>query len=596
MPRAMEASSPSRTPSRSYTEPDERRARLIRLGALGLWFVGMVAYGLPHAIWRHFHVDEIQIAYNVALWGVHRLDGYANYAAPFMVPLAWMIGGLSTTAAMLLVLRVAFFVVFMVNLIAIAVAQPYFRSRAGVLCVLAGVTLLHPFWEHGFEIRHDVLLVTGSILLYGIAQRVVRRRDAEPWVLLAAGAIAAAMLLNAYKGVVYCVPFSGVVLLAAVAPRWREGRARAGSALARVRSLARPLAWFAAGAAASVIISLGLLAVAGHLDEFGATMSRFSGGERPYRFSPGGELVRVALDSPLVYGAAILFAVLVAIDLVRQRLRIAGATALTAAFLAWNVAALFINPVPFPYNFIHITPFVFLAALDVLARIHIEAPRARRIAVAVALSAAALLFGRSWRTEPYMTRTNEAQLSYIRAAEAMTDPARDTVLDGVGLVLSRRPPHPDWMLHSLWMPAYRAGRRTSFAEMMIEHPSPVVIGSYRWGWLPSRDLAVLHERYVRLYPELFVLGSAVAGPAGEFAIHYPGRYFVHPADGKGPLAALRVDGATLAAPAALSLAPGLHRYSGAGQAGILVHWLGPTLDGPPAVLPLLPEGMMFTNE
>ncbi len=591
----MEASA-SRPPAPS-PEPTDARARLLRMSALGLWIVCMVSFGLPHAIWRHFHVDEIQIAYNVALWGVHDLDGYSNYAAPFMVPLAWLVGQLDTTASMLLVMRVAFFLLFLFNLIAIATAQPYFRSRAGVLAVLAGITLFHPFWEHGFEIRHDVLLVTGSILLYGIAQRIVRRRDAEPWVLATAGAIAAAMLLNASKGFLYGVPFSGVVLLAALVPRWRlRDRAARLPSRAALADLVGPLVWFAAGALASIAAGVGLLAAAGRLDDFGAALAGiFSAGESSYRFSPGGELVRVALDAPLVYGPAILFAGLVVFDAVRHR-RLAGATAVTAAFLLWNLVALYVNPVPFPYNFVHITPFVFLAALDVLARIRIEAPRARHLAVAVALAAAALLFGRSWFHSPYMTRTNEAQLSYIAAAEAMTDPARDTVLDGVGLVLSRRPPHADWMLHSLLMPGYRAGQRTSFAEMMLEHPSPVVIGNYRWGWLPARDLAMLHERYVRLYPELFVLGSAVTGPDGAFTIHYPGRYVIRPRSPVAHPVPLRVDGTAITTPAILQLPAGAHRYDGADPAGVVVHWLGPTLDEPPHVLPLEPQGMMFTNE
>ncbi len=393
----MEAAAPR--PTAMSPDSSEARARLLRVSALGLWIVCMVSFGLPHAIWRHFHVDEIQIAYNIALWGVHDLDGYSNYAAPFMVPLAWLVGLLDTTASMLLVMRVAFFLLFLFNLIAIATAQPYFRSRAGVLAVLAGITLFHPFWEHGFEIRHDVLLVTGSILLYGIAQRIVRRGEAEPWLLLVAGAIAAAMQLNASKGFLYGVPFSGVVLLAALVPRWRDRPAGDRSG-ARAR-LVGPLLWFAAGALVSIAACIGLLAAAGRLDDFSAAMAGiFSAGESSYRFSPTGELVRVALDAPLVYGAAILFLVLVAVDAVRLRLRLSGATAVTAAFLLWNLVALYINPVPFPYNFIHITPFVFLAALDVLARIDIAAPRARTIAVAGARGAAARQFGRSFVPTP----------------------------------------------------------------------------------------------------------------------------------------------------------------------------------------------------
>jgi hypothetical protein len=497
-----------------------------------------------------------------------------------MVPLAWIAGHLETSAAMLLALRVSFFALFLFVLVAIALGQPYFRGRAGKLATLAGVTLFHPLWEHGFEIRHDVILLAGSIVLYGLGQQVVARGRAAPWAMAAAGAAAAAMQLGAFKGFLYAVPFGGILLLTALRLHWPSPWKRR----------LEPIAWFAGGALATAAACLLLLVATGHLDEYGAVLGGFlRGGEQPYEFSPAGQLVRVALHSPLVYGAAIVFVALVAIDAVHLRGRVPGRTALTAAFLVWQLAALALNPVPFPYNFVHLAPFAYLAALDVLARVHVD--RARSVAVAAALSAAALLFARAWLHEPYLTRTNEAQLSYIRAAELMTDPARDTVLDGVGMVLSRRPPDRDWMVHSLWLDAYRAGLRSSFADMMLERPSPVVIGNYRWGWLTGRDLAVLNQRYVRLAPELYVLGSAPAGPAGPFAIHYPGRYLVRAAGGSGQL---RVDGQPVGGP--LQLAAGPHRYDGAGPRGILVHWLGPILDEPPTLLPLDPPGRMFTNE
>ncbi|HTE06922.1 MAG TPA: hypothetical protein VK824_12060 [Planctomycetota bacterium] len=562
-----------------------RSARLVHLAAAGVWLIGMVAIGLPHAIWRHVHVDEAQIAYNIALWGVHGLDSYTNYAAPFMVPLAWLIGPLDTTASMLLVLRTSFFLLFAWNLVAVAIAQPCFRSRSGRLAVLFGVTLFHPFWAHGFEIRHDAVLVAGSIALYGLAQHIVRRGRAARWVMIAAGAIGAAMQLDAYKGFLYVVPFGGTILVAAVATRWHEPP----------RCRLAPILWFAAGGLAAAAACVGLLAIAGHLDEYATVVGRFVGAAgASYRFSPVPELVRVALDAPLVYGPAALFLVVLAVDAARRR-RIAGPTAVTAVFLIWNLIALFINPVPFPYNFLHITPFVFLAALDLVSRISIAA-RARPLALAAALSAAALLFARSWRQDPFLTRTSEAQLSYAAAAEAMTDPATDTVLDGAGLVLSRRPPGPHWMLHSLWMADYRAGRRTSFGQMMIDQSSPVLLGNYRWSWLPAGDLAVRQARYVQLYPELWVLGSVVPGAAGEVAIHRAGRYMVRPRDPRDAAPALTVDGRPLPPTAVVALAVGSHHIAGAGGSGFVVHWLGPRLDQPPAVLPLVPSGQMFTNE
>jgi hypothetical protein len=75
------------------------RDRRLQFVLLGLWGVVVLAVGLPMVIARHFHADEIQVAYNIALWGVHDFPEASNYASPYMVPLVWLIGGLDTGAA-----------------------------------------------------------------------------------------------------------------------------------------------------------------------------------------------------------------------------------------------------------------------------------------------------------------------------------------------------------------------------------------------------------------------------------------------------------------------------------------------------------------
>jgi hypothetical protein len=193
----------------------------------------------------------------------------------------------------------------------------------------------------------------------------------------------------------------------------------------------------------------------------------------------------------------------------------------------------------------------------------------------VALVVMGLTFTHSFTRDRFMIRRNQVQLSYIAAAESLTGP-NDTVLDAVGMVLTRKPPHPDWMLLGRSMPYYHQGWRKTFARIMIDTPSPVLIDNLRWGWLPEEDLRVRDERYVAIRPGLFVLGQRLTRGAGQFVVHASGRYRVEGA---------RVDGRA----GMVDLTAGPHAYSDAEMGA--VYWLGPNgLTEPPLVQPLVFTG------
>lgn len=547
--------------------------------------MGVTALGLPRALGRHFHVDEFQVAYNAALSGVHHTPGDANFITPVVVCLGWLLGLLHSTRAMLGALRLCFFALFLLNLIACAWAQRYFTSRWGRLAVLVGATFFHPLWLNGFEIRQDVLVVGGSIFLYGLAQRLVDT-TATPsrWWFVAGGVVSALMQTNSIKAVVYWLPFATVVVGIGV---WR---ARASADARR----ARPVLGFFAGFAAGVVLTLVVLAATGRLSPYRAGFATFFGSVGDAnRFSPTPELLRLAFSSPLVFGFALVDVMLVALAVARRSC--SGRSWVTAIFLCWALVAVYLNPSPYPYNFVHVLPFVFFAALDAVARVELAGAKSS-IGTTLALGIVTLLiFVRSFTRDPFLTRSNEGQLSYIQAAEALTSPD-DTVLDAVGLVLTRRPPHADWMLHSQWMAAYRTGRRKQFADIMAERPSPVIIDNYRWTWLSDADLQARNDRYVRVDTRMFVLGRKLSGTSGEFVIHRAGRYRV---DARPEaLRRILIDGRTVPEGGIVEMGVGPHTYEGVDARGAVIHWIGPNgLDRLPQTLPLGSGGeAFFTNE
>lgn len=568
------------------------RARLGLVG-YGVWLALIAAVGLPLVLERHFHVDEIQIAYNIALWGVHHDPGASNYAQAFMVPLAWLVGRLDSSSSMLLALRMVFFALFLGGIVAMAELQPYFRGRGQRLVVLFAATLFFPLWHYGYEIRHDSLIALGAILMFGLTQTAVRREGVASWRLVAlAGAATGAILMMGAKAFMFAIPYGGLFLAVALV-RARAAAPRPGPGGMRRRLLT--LAAFFGGLVVSIGLSMALLAQGGTLGLYLGLLGGRGGLGQPYTFSPTRPLFDLAAGSPLVFGGAAVFLAVLAVSAARSRGRVPLRSAVTAAYLVWPVAVLYINPLPFSYNFVHIAPFVFMAGLDLAARVRLADAGSARVVVAGVLVASALLFARDVQSDPYTSSSNRTQLSYMAGAEALTDPARDTVLDGAGLVLSRRPPGDDWMLHSLFMADYRAGRRESFAQMMIEHPSPVVITNYRWGWLSAHDLDVLHQRYIKLARDFYVLGRRVKSAAGQFAIYHAGRYLVRDGDGSQPVG-ISIDGAALDGTGLVELAVGTHRFSGADEDGLLEYWVGPHLESPPMLIPPRPGHRLFLNQ
>ena len=557
------------------------RSRLLVLLGTGAWLLALVGVGLPRALERHFHVDEVQLAYDAALFGVHHLPDHATITSPIVIAMGSLLGSVESAQLMYGILRIGFFTLFTLALLACAWAQPYFRSAPGRLGVLVAATTFHPLWSNGFEIRADIITVTGSVTLYGLTQRAANGSTVPARSLFVGGLAAATMLAHSFKALAYAAVFGLVFIVISAVRDRRSGR-----------SPARAPLWFLAGVLAGAVVHGAVMFAAGGLPAYVHALIRFrSTMSNMTHFTPTAEVVRIVLDSPIVFGLAAVHVVLATVDLVKRKC--APSTLITLGFLAWSFAVLYVNPTPFAYNMVHLLPFVFFAALDAISRLRSTVAEGTTGVAASFACVWMLVFLRGWTADPFQTRSNAAQLSYVRAAEALTGP-RDSVLDGAGLVLSRPPPDKDWLLHSSRMPPYLRGERTSFTRMMIERPSPVIIDNYRWLWLTTEDLETRASRYVRLAPRLYVLGQELRTPSGDLHVHLRGRYrVVHGAD-------VRIDGVSVAHGGVLDLEVGAHPFSRGGEEPTLVHWLGPSelaaSDALGQIMTLGRAEAFFTNE
>jgi hypothetical protein len=548
-------------PAEPSTERELKRRLVLPVG-IGAWLVFMLAVGLPRALERHIHIDEVQLAYESALVRVHHAPELAMGTGSVLALAGFVLPLCDSTLTMFASLRLIFFAMFGVRLALMAWRQPYFTSAPGRVLVLGLVSLVHLQWQNGFEIRMDGLVAIGSIALYGLAQQAVDAPPANnPRPYVWAGLWAASMQAQAGKALLFWAPFS--LLFLAVATRNLSPKARI-----------RPAMTFVVAVAVGTALNLGVVFASGEGDLFLRGMlglRRYAGGAT--RFSPNLQMWRVLVDSPWLFGLAFLQPVLLVLSYVkrtepdrtaRQR------SAVTTAFLAWSFFALYLNPAPYAYNFVHILPFVTFAGLDTAAWVMRRSGRFARLAAVAMAAPVVLMFVHAWQTDPFMLRTNSAQLSYARAAEALTS-GNDTVLDAAGLVLTRKPPDKDWYLHSLRMAGYRDGRFRRFASILRETPSPVLIDNYRWEWLSREDLLTRSARYVKLAPRLFVLGQNLNEPEGELGIHLRGTYRAV----SKPPQAIMIDGVEHEDGSTFTLDVGEHPFVRTNEGVTIVHWIGP---------------------
>jgi hypothetical protein len=319
-------------------------------------------------------------------------------------------------------------------------------------------------------------------------------------------------------------------------------------------------------------------------------------------FKPWNTLGRLLWQTPLLLALTLAACCVVATELIRRRK--AGLSwegdLPEAMLLAGALAALMINPTPFPYNLIHIVPYAFLLAYryaDALWRRCRD--RTQLLAFAAALVVLVHFVPFVITTKRHSDQPNARQHMLMRLAEDMTDPKKDPVYDAAGMVPTRRSVHYRWFLHSLNIRDMVKNPGSRVRDMLAARPAAVFIPSYRTDWLPPEDHDFIEERYVSLADDFWVLGSVLPAGGGDFEIFHPGRYRIvrlKPAvflDTERISKALALDEISVVGtlngtnisnePVALSL--GVHRIETPADGQIGVIWVGPRLDTVPRVSP-----------
>jgi hypothetical protein len=476
------------------------------LGGLG----ALVWFSLRLAGTRIFQVDECQNVYVARILATGETKTAYATSSLLQFPLSWMAHGGARSVDLLKAARFLMLGIFWLNvvLIALATGEKLF-SRRGLIALAAAATLA-PLWDYGFEVRHDNLLLTGVLLTWW----VVRVRPAGIQSYVIAGAIAAALQFVAFKAFVYTLPIS-LAILACPPPGHRTQRWKLA------------LAWIA-GALAMFLVVRVSYGAAGlwnfYLADTRRVLGDSTGGNR---FGPWNTLSRLLGQTPLLLALVAAASVALAVDVgKRGRAVLSWAGSLPETLLlAVALAGLLINPTPFPYNLLHLAPYAFLFAFRYASGLSIELsarPALLTLAGAILVFTHLVPFGVA--TRRHLDWPNTRQQDLMRLAEDVTDPEKDPVYDGVGMVPTRPRIHYWWFLHSLNIQSFVKGPGSRVREMLAARPAAVFIPNYRTDWLPEEDHAFVRERYVPLADDFWVLGKVLPAGGGTFEIVHPGHY------------------------------------------------------------------------
>ena len=537
------------------------------VGLLG----GLAWYSAFLAANRIYQVDECQNIYMAKVLATGQTSDFFTNGSLFLLgPLSWLTKTLKQSETIFASARMLFLGIFWLNLLFVAlIAGKRVRSIEG-LVALAGVATLAPLWDYGFEVRHDNLVLTGVLLIWWL----VRARPMGVPSYLGAGAVTVVSLFIAVKSVVYVLPLSAAVL---VFPPPGHLRPR----------LHLALAWI--GGAILALLAIRVCYGTGgkwdiYLSVFHGVAKYSAGAEGSSRFEPWYLLSRLPSQIPLLLALsfAAVFAALV--ELVsRGRAALTWNGNLPEVLLVAGVATcLFLNPTPYPYNVVHLVPYVFLLVFSYGRNLWEELqckPTLWPVVGSIVILGHLVPFGMSVRR--HADYPNYRQTAFMRLAEDLTDPEKDPVYDGIGMVPTRRSIHFNWYLHSLNIRSFLNGSAPKVCEMLAARPAAVLIQSYRTDWLTKEDHEFIQSRYVPLADDFWVLGKELPAGGGEVEIIHPGRYRIVPLK-TASNAVCSVDGMA-SAERPVELATGIHRIETGSSQKLMIIWVGPKLDQVPMI-------------
>lgn len=524
---------------------------------------------------RIFQVDEVLYATLARYMATGKMAQFVPNVPIILVgPLTWIAGAANDGVDVLIYMRLPFVGLMWVNTMLMVKATGFRLGSRGGLIVLLLASTLAPMWDYGFEIRHDVPLVTTTLALWCLLRS---ERPVLPLRMFLGGVLAALMQLIAFKGFLYAIPLLGLGLFMAH-PKGKKN-------------------WFLSLCMIFLGIALGLLSgrlihgAAGTWDLAwrGYKDVAFYATNQVERFAPWSTLLRSLTQAPLLgcVGLGILLCPFFLPGPGEFRHLLEADWFPEWAFAALCLALLLVNPTPFPYNLIHVVPAFFIAGLrfrqPILELISSLIFPAKQI-VAGSL---VLLHCLPWAvaTIRHLDWGNERQVSVIRTAELMTDPSLHRVFDGSGLVATRNPIGEHWIIHSFTIRHFMDGSWPSVRSLLAQYPTPVILPNYRTNWLPNEDQAFMNAHYVALAEDLMVLGTIKGPGTSAWEVLAEGRYFLNVySEGSKPGEEVKIDGKKVE-PGIASFSKGNHPVEVPSGYRIQVVWLGPRLQGIPNLGP-----------
>jgi hypothetical protein len=566
------------------------KARLLGVGSMGLLLAGLAVLGWFSfflAATRIYQVDECLNVFAARLIATRQSPAAMDF---FQLLLSWLLPAGARAADLFASARLLTWLIFWLNfiLIALATGERIF-SRRWLIALVCAATLA-PLWDYGFEIRHDILLLSGVLFIWGL----VRFQPPRLGTFFCVGACSAALIFVSIKSILFTVPICAGIFFFPP-PGTRPARWK----LAAAGCLGAVLAYFALR---FIFHSAGLA----H-DYLTTVKTVASVPNDTFRFWPTSmTLPRLLTQTPLL--VALVFAAIIACAAVvlREKRAALNWDGILPETLLLGIAltALFINPNPYPYNLLHVAPYAFLLAYRysvVLWKQYSQYTAFATVAICVVVFTHLVPFVSV--THRHWEKQNFGQERLMSLTEDLTDPDKDTVFDGIGMIPTRKVCDMRTFIHGQqFLNLVKHSKDgMNIRNFLMANPPSVVILSYRTEWFSDEDRDFLSQRYVPIDDDFMVLGSQLPAGGGTFEVFHAGRYRITSAEGSNILGTFEevkrvkdlfapqpqvppltgtIDGVPLnGKPVELSV--GTHRIECSTTTKAAAVWVGPHLDEMP---------------